>query len=92
MSASEAIDLVKDGETIVVPSAAGEPPTLLTELSRRRREFHDVTVAGILATGSFDYFDPETADNARTAPTSSGPPPVPAPERDTSTSCPRTSR
>lgn len=65
MSASEAIDLVRDGETIVVPSAAGEPPTLLTELSRRRREFHDVTVAGILATGSFDYFDPETADNVR---------------------------
>lgn len=65
MSATEAIDLLGDGQTVVVPTGAGEPPTLLTELSKRRREFHGVTVSQILATCPFDYFDAETADNVR---------------------------
>ena len=33
MSANDAIRVVKNGDTIVVPTAVGEPPTLLTALS-----------------------------------------------------------
>lgn len=64
-SPREAVDLIHDGETIVIPTAAGEPPTLLTELSERRREFHGVIVAQILATQPFGYFDPATEDHVR---------------------------
>ena len=33
MSATDAIRVVKNGDTIVVPTAVGEPPSLLTALS-----------------------------------------------------------
>ncbi len=65
MSAAEAVDHVGNDQTIVVPTAAGEPPTLLGELSKRRRELHGVIVSQILATKRFDYFDAETAANVR---------------------------
>lgn len=65
MSATEAIDRVMDGHAIVIPTGAGEPPTLLNELSKRRREFHGVTVFQVLATNPFDYFDDATARNVR---------------------------
>jgi acyl-CoA hydrolase len=63
--ASEAIWLVRDGDTIVVPIAAGEPPALLRALSEQRREFRDVTVFQMLPLRPFDYFDPETAEHVR---------------------------
>ncbi|MBP8789020.1 MAG: 4-hydroxybutyrate CoA-transferase, partial [Azonexus sp.] len=49
MSAADAVRIVRNGETIVVPTAVGEPPTLLKALSEQRRDFHNVTVAQILA-------------------------------------------
>lgn len=65
MSAHDAVKLVKDGETIIVGVGAGEPPTLLTALSDRRREFNNVSVAQILPLRKYDYFDAETVDNVK---------------------------
>ena len=64
-TAWDAVRLVRDGEQVVVPISAGEPPTLLTALSERRREFRDVTVAQMLAMRRYGYFDPETAQHVR---------------------------
>ena len=45
MTAAEAIRLVRNGDTIVVPTAVAEPPALLTALSEHRRDFCDVQVS-----------------------------------------------
>ncbi len=63
--AEEAIRLVRDGDTIVVPTAAAEPPGLLTALSEQRRGFRDVKVSQILPIGRYGYFDPATAEHVR---------------------------
>lgn len=65
MSAADAIRVVKNGDTVVVPTAVGEPPSLLTALSEARRDFRDVTVSQILPVRKYAYFDPETVDNIR---------------------------
>lgn len=65
MAASDAIRVVRNGDTIVVPTAVGEPPALLTALSEARRDFRNVTVSQILAVRKFGYIDPETVDHVR---------------------------
>lgn len=65
MSAHDAVRVVQDGETIVVPTGVGEPPTLLEALSEQRRDFHDVKVEQIIPFRKFDYYDPETVDHVR---------------------------
>lgn len=60
-----ALDQLRNGDFIIVPTGVGEPPTLLTALSAQRRRFQDIKVAQILAVRKFDYFDPETADHVR---------------------------
>lgn len=65
VSPADAAELVKDGQMIVVPTGAGEPPTLLTALSERRRELRGVQIAQILPLRKYGYFDPETVDNIR---------------------------
>jgi acyl-CoA hydrolase len=65
MSAADAIRVVKNGDTIVVPTAVGEPPSLLTALSEARRDFRDVQICQILAVRKYAYLDPETVDNVR---------------------------
>ncbi len=65
MAADDAIRVVRDGDTIVVPTAVGEPPSLLTALSVARRDFRNVTVSQILPVRKYDYFDPETAEHIR---------------------------
>ncbi len=65
MSAADAIRIVKNGDTVVVPTAVGEPPSLLTALSEARRDFRNVTVSQILPVRKYAYFDPETVDNIR---------------------------
>jgi acyl-CoA hydrolase len=65
MSATDAVRIVKNGETIVVPIGVAEPPTLLTALSEQRRDFRDVQVAQILPIRKYGYFDLETAGNVR---------------------------
>jgi acyl-CoA hydrolase len=64
-TAQDAIDQVKNGDFIIVPTGVGEPPTLLTELSVQRRRFQGVKVAQILAVRKFDYIDPETVEHVR---------------------------
>lgn len=64
-TADEAIRQVKDGDFIVVPCAAAEPPTLLTALSTHRRDFKDVKVGQILALRKYEYIDEATKDNVR---------------------------
>ena len=49
MRPADAIRVVKNGDTIVVPTAVGEPPALLTALSEARRDFRDVQISQILA-------------------------------------------
>jgi acyl-CoA hydrolase len=65
MSASDAIRVLKNGDTIVVPTAVGEPPALLTALSEARRDFRDVKISQILPVRKYAYFDPETVENVR---------------------------
>ncbi|MCG2586842.1 acetyl-CoA hydrolase/transferase family protein [Massilia sp. TS11] len=60
-----AVALVRDGDAIVVPTGAGEPPALLTALSDRRKSLHGVSIHQILAVKKFGYFDPETVDHIR---------------------------
>ena len=62
---AEAIRLVQNGDTIVVPTAVAEPPALLHALSEYRRDFRDVKVAQILAVRKFGYLDPTTAEHVR---------------------------
>ncbi len=64
-SAADAVRLVKNGDTIIVPVGVGEPPSLLTALSEQRRDFRGVQVAQILPMRKFGYFDPETVENVR---------------------------
>jgi acyl-CoA hydrolase len=64
-SAAEAVRLVRDGDTIIVPTGAAEPPTLLTELSAQRQSFQGVKVSQILAMRKYDYFDCDTASHVR---------------------------
>jgi len=63
--AHDAVNEVRDGDMIVVPTGVGEPPALLQALSERRREFKGVCVAQILPIGRYGYFDPETVDHVR---------------------------
>ncbi|MDD2692835.1 MAG: acetyl-CoA hydrolase/transferase C-terminal domain-containing protein [Simplicispira sp.] len=64
-SATDAMRHVRNGDSIIVPTGVGEPPTLLSALSEQRRNFQDVKVAQILAVRKYGYFDPETADHVR---------------------------
>ena len=66
-SASAALDHVRDGDMIIVPTGVGEPPALLTALSDQRQRFHDVKVAQILALRKFGYFDQASAHHVRHA-------------------------
>ena len=61
----DAIDQVKNGDFIIVPTGVGEPPALLTALSEQRRRFHGVKVGQILAVRKYGYIDPETVDHVR---------------------------
>ena len=65
LSAADAIRLVRDGDTIVVPTGVGEPPALLTALSEQRRQLRDVKVSQILPLRKFGYIDPETTEHVR---------------------------
>lgn len=64
-TADEAIALVNNGDTIVVPTGAAETPLLLSALSEQRRRFRDVKVSQILPLKKYDYYDPETAEHVR---------------------------
>jgi acyl-CoA hydrolase len=62
---ADAVRVVHDGETVVVPIGAGEPPTLLRALAERRRELRGVTVFQLLPLRQTEYFDPDTSEHVR---------------------------
>ncbi|MET0519643.1 MAG: 4-hydroxybutyrate CoA-transferase, partial [Burkholderiaceae bacterium] len=64
-SADAALDLIRDGDFIVVPTGVGEPPALLGALSAQRRRFRDVKVGQILAVRPYEYFDAATVEHVR---------------------------
>ena len=64
-AASDAVRLIRNGDTVIVPSAVGEPPTLLSALSEQRRDFLDVTICQVLPLRKYAYFDPETHQHVR---------------------------
>ena len=65
MMAADAVALIRDGDTVVVPTGVGEPPALLQALSDRRHTLRDVAVSQILPLRKFAYLDPETRANIR---------------------------
>ena len=65
VSAQEAMHFLRDGDFIIVPTAAGEPPGLLNALSEQRRAFRGIKIAQILAMRNFPYFDPETVEHVQ---------------------------
>ncbi|USX12759.1 4-hydroxybutyrate CoA-transferase [Oxalobacteraceae bacterium OTU3CAMAD1] len=64
-SPDQALELLRNGDTIIVPTGAGEPPSLLHALSARRTSFQDVRVAQILAMRKYAYFDCDTVSHVR---------------------------
>ena len=64
-SPDQALELLRNGDTIIVPTGAGEPPALLHALSARRTGFQDVRVAQILAMRKYAYFDCDTVNHVR---------------------------
>ncbi len=66
-SADDALDHVRDGDMIIVPTGVGEPPSLLHALSAQCRRFNDVQVAQILAMRKYGYFDPGCRPHVRHA-------------------------
>jgi acyl-CoA hydrolase len=66
-SARDALNHLRDGDMIIVPTGVGEPPALLGALSDERRRFRGVKVAQILAMRKYGYFDQETAAHVRHA-------------------------
>jgi acyl-CoA hydrolase len=66
-TAEQALEHLRDGDMIIVPTGVGEPPTLLTALSEHRRRFRDIRVAQILAMRKYGYFEQDTAQHVRHA-------------------------
>ena len=64
-TAAEAMRHVRSGDSIIVPTGVGEPPSLLTALSEQRRDFQDVKVCQILAMRKYGYIDPATTEHVR---------------------------
>ena len=65
MNPADAAALVRDGDTVIVPTGVGEPPALLTALSARGPALSGVVVSQILPLRKYDYFNPETVGNIR---------------------------
>lgn len=65
MSPADAVALVRDGDTVIVPTGVGEPPALLHALSERRGVLSGVTVSQILPLRKYAYFDAATRDSIR---------------------------
>ncbi len=65
MTAADAVAMIHDGETVVVPTGVGEPPALLHALSDRRHSLRDVVVSQILPLRKYGYLDETTRHNVR---------------------------
>jgi len=57
VGAVDALEHLRNGDMIIVPTGVGEPPTLLGALSEHCRSFSDIQVAQILAMRKYGYFE-----------------------------------
>lgn len=64
-TADDAIRIVKNGDTVVMPTGPAEPQRLVSALTTCRHEFFDVKIAQILPLKTSGYFDPATLENVR---------------------------
>jgi 4-hydroxybutyrate CoA-transferase len=64
-SASEAVEVVQSGDTVIVSHACGEPRILPGELAKRAGQLQDVRIASVLVLGEPDYLRPEYAGSFR---------------------------
>lgn len=64
-TAEQTLDLLKDGDNIIVPTGVGEPPELLTTLSEHRLRFKGVKVWQLLAIKPYAYMDPATTEHVK---------------------------
>ena len=65
VSAFGALDLINDGDSIVLPTGVGEPPTLMTALSEHRQRFKGVQIVQLLPMRSHSYLTPDTRGHVR---------------------------
>ena len=65
VAVDDAPGFLRDGDTLIVPTGAAEPPELLTALSAQRHRFRDITVHQILAMRRYGYLDAETVEHVR---------------------------
>lgn len=65
VSAAEASARVRDGDTVLVASAVGEPPALLQALAARRGELNDVTLTQLLPLSPQAYMDIDSVPHIR---------------------------
>lgn len=65
VTATEAATRVRDGDTVLVASAVGEPPALLQALAARRGELNDVTLSQLLPLSPQAYMDLDSAPHIR---------------------------
>ena len=65
VTAAEAATRVRDGDTVLVASAVGEPPALLQALAARRGELNDVTLSQLLPLSPQAYMDLDSAPHIR---------------------------
>lgn len=65
MTAADAAGLIRDGDTVVVPTGVGEPPALLHALSERRQSLNGVVISQILPLRKYAYYDAGTVANVR---------------------------
>jgi 4-hydroxybutyrate CoA-transferase len=61
VSATEAVNLIKDGDTIVTSHAAANPQVLLREIVAQKERFRNLRIFHVLPLGYTDYLLPENA-------------------------------
>lgn len=60
---AEAVALIRDNDTIAVPTGAGEPPTVLHALAERKDELHGVRLWQTLPLRPYSFIDPAYTGN-----------------------------
>ena len=67
VTAFDALNYLRNGDMIIVPTGVGEPPSLLSALSEQCHRFSDIQVAQILAMRKYGYFERECRPHVRHA-------------------------
>ena len=65
VTAAEAVEAVRSGDTIMVANVCGEPRTVMEALAGRAAELHGVRTAAVLVLGRPSYLRPKSPANIR---------------------------